>query len=551
MIDLLNNLQSPWIETLGWCLLHSIWQITAIAMLFWVAAQVLRNASPATRYWTGCISLILMAATPILTGVILTATSVAPDNPVLQVTALTETPAMDGVITQPVVFPNDGDEVDISSIGPSAINISQPGQPSQPEEIRKTAFAEWVQPVLPAMAVCWFVGVWIVLLRTTVGFWAAQRLRTSGVCAISDSIRKSATDLAEKMGVRQKIEIVQSSFVTAPATIGHWKPLILLPGSVITGLTPQQLESVIAHELAHIRRHDFLVNAMQAVVEALLFYHPLMWWVSGAVRQERENCCDDEAVAACGRLTDYAEAMVVIDQLQGSAPAASLAANGGSVLNRVRRLAGRPISVRYRSGWCLLASLLIVASVSVFWSINLNSVSAMASDDETTPTVEFMFDKFTLEMTDIGVPQSTKHVLTIDRKGACQLRVTGGPANASKVSDHQLSQAEMTKLAELVSNTNGLNPPKDPRPAMRVDGENPARYKLILEEDGKSVSIKQTDEGLLNPVLKPLIEFLKLQIRQQEQSEDSVVPGTDKPTSATTSDEKPKQVKTSRLTNSP
>lgn len=165
------------------------------------------------------------------------------------------------------------------------------------------------------------------------------------------------------------------------------------------------------------------------------------------------------------------------------------------------------------------------------------------SDDETKPTVDFMFDKFTLEMTDIGVPQSTKHVLTIDKKGAYQLRVTGGPANVSKVSDDQLSQAEMTKLAELVSNTNGLNPPKDPRPVTRVDGENPARYKLILEEDGKSVSIKQTDETLLNPVLKPLIEFLKQQIRQQEQSEDSVVPGTDKPTSATTSDEKPKQVK--------
>ena len=76
MNNLFNHLQSPWIETLGWCLLHSIWQITAIAMLFWGAVQVLRNASPATRYWTGCISLILMAATPILTGVILTTTSV-------------------------------------------------------------------------------------------------------------------------------------------------------------------------------------------------------------------------------------------------------------------------------------------------------------------------------------------------------------------------------------------------------------------------------------------------------------------------------------------
>jgi beta-lactamase regulating signal transducer with metallopeptidase domain len=118
------------------------------------------------------------------------------------------------------------------------------------------------------------------------------------------------------------------------------RPVILLPASALTGLSPQQLEAIIAHELAHIRRHDYLINLLQTVVETLLFYHPAVWWVSRRIRQEREHCCDDLAVAVCGDALTYARALLEMEQLRAAGPQLAMAANGGSLMNRIQRLVG-------------------------------------------------------------------------------------------------------------------------------------------------------------------------------------------------------------------
>src|SRR5262249_26688490 len=125
-----------------------------------------------------------------------------------------------------------------------------------------------------------------------------------------------------------------------PMVIGWLRPVILLPASAMTGLTPQQLEAIIAHELAHIRRHDYLINLLQAVIETLLFYHPAVWWVSRRIRQEREHCCDDLAVAVCGDALTYARALLEMERLRAAGPQLAMAANGGLLMNRIRRLVG-------------------------------------------------------------------------------------------------------------------------------------------------------------------------------------------------------------------
>ena len=128
------------------------------------------------------------------------------------------------------------------------------------------------------------------------------------------------------------------------------KPVVLLPASALAGLTPQQLEAILAHELAHIRRHDYLVNLLQTLVETLLFYHPAVWWLSRRIRIERENCCDDLAVSLCGDPCTYARALADLEALRGPARSLAMAANGGSLLQRVRRLLGAPTSRRTRPG---------------------------------------------------------------------------------------------------------------------------------------------------------------------------------------------------------
>jgi beta-lactamase regulating signal transducer with metallopeptidase domain len=116
-----------------------------------------------------------------------------------------------------------------------------------------------------------------------------------------------------------------------------------LPVGALTGLTTQQLKTIIAHELAHIRRHDYLINLLQAMIETLLFYHPAVWWVSRRIRQEREHCCDDLAVAMCGDALTYARALLEMERLRSAGPQLAVAANGGLLMDRIQRLvSGQP-----------------------------------------------------------------------------------------------------------------------------------------------------------------------------------------------------------------
>jgi HEAT repeat protein len=138
------------------------------------------------------------------------------------------------------------------------------------------------------------------------------------------------------------VRLFRSALVEVPTVIGWLRPVLLLPASALTGLPPRQLEVILIHELAHIRRHDYLVNLVQSLVEVLLFYHPAVWWLSRQVRRERESCCDDLAVALCGDRLLYARALLALAEARQPQPALSLAAGGGVLLERIRRLLGVP-----------------------------------------------------------------------------------------------------------------------------------------------------------------------------------------------------------------
>jgi hypothetical protein len=144
------------------------------------------------------------------------------------------------------------------------------------------------------------------------------------------------------------VTLLESSLVDVPTVIGFLKPVVLLPATALGGLTLQQVEAILAHELAHIRRHDYLVNLLQTLVETVLFYHPAVWWVSRRIRIERENCCDDLAVSLCGDPVTYATALAELEAMRSSGPVPerhiAMAATGGSLLQRVRRLLGAPTS---------------------------------------------------------------------------------------------------------------------------------------------------------------------------------------------------------------
>ena len=139
-------------------------------------------------------------------------------------------------------------------------------------------------------------------------------------------------------GIRRVVVLLESARVEVPMVVGWLRPAILVPVAALSGLAVPELEAILAHELAHIRRHDYLVNILQCVVETLVFYHPATWWISGVIRREREHCCDDIAVAACRDRLTYARALATMEGLRAPAFSLSPAANGGILLARVRRI---------------------------------------------------------------------------------------------------------------------------------------------------------------------------------------------------------------------
>jgi predicted flap endonuclease-1-like 5' DNA nuclease len=146
--------------------------------------------------------------------------------------------------------------------------------------------------------------------------------------------------MQRRIGLNRAIRFCECTWLQAPAALGWFRPVVLLPVTALTGLSEDQLQSVIAHELAHIKRLDAFVNVFQVCVDTLLFYHPAVWWLNGRIRAEREHCCDDMAVSLCGNAVEYARALTLMEEWR-SAPLLAMAANRGPLRERILRLIGR------------------------------------------------------------------------------------------------------------------------------------------------------------------------------------------------------------------
>src|SRR6266513_2863454 len=185
----------------------------------------------------------------------------------------------------------------------------------------------------------WFLGVLLLSLRTAGGLFLIERMRQKEVKPVGRELYGRCLALERAMGLDRVIQYCECHALDAPAVLGWFRPVVLLPVRALSGLTEQQIEAVIAHELAHIRRLDCFVNLFQMAAETLLFYHPAVWWVSQRIRAERENCCDDEAIVVCGDAVNYARALTLMEEWR-TAPALMMAANRGPLAERVMRLLG-------------------------------------------------------------------------------------------------------------------------------------------------------------------------------------------------------------------
>lgn len=192
--------------------------------------------------------------------------------------------------------------------------------------------------ILPWLAPIWITGVVVFCLRHVAGWLTARRLRTAGICCAPQFWQERLQHLARSLRLSRPIALLESSLVAAPLVIGHFSPVILSPIGLLTGMPVVQIESILLHELAHIRRYDYLVNMVQTSIESLLFYHPLVWWVSRVIRNEREHCCDDWATTISGNTHEYARALTALERSRWGSSESALAATGGSLVKRIGRL---------------------------------------------------------------------------------------------------------------------------------------------------------------------------------------------------------------------
>jgi beta-lactamase regulating signal transducer with metallopeptidase domain len=234
-------------------------------------------------------------------------------------------------------------------------------------------FDRRIEAVLPGLVALWVAGVLLLGMRSVGGLTLVRRLGSTGLSEAPAGLEATLARLAQALKVAATVRLYESALVGVPTVVGWFRPVILLPASALTGLTAQQLELILAHELAHVRRHDYLVNLLQSAAETLLFYHPAVWWVSNRMRVEREHCCDDLAVGACGSAVRYARALVELEGLCSDAPAFAMAANGGSLFDRIVRLVGRaPEPSRAARGFAALAAAAALLLAFGFGSILLD-----------------------------------------------------------------------------------------------------------------------------------------------------------------------------------
>ena len=196
----------------------------------------------------------------------------------------------------------------------------------------------------------WCAGVLFMLVRLIGGWWMLRKLDHQQSSPLPDSWQQRAEPIRVALGISRQVSIRLIEKMGVPFTARVWRPIVWMPVSILTLMTPEQIEALIAHELAHIRRLDWIWNSLQCVIEAVLFYHPAVWWLNRRIRQERENACDDLAVAVCGDAIVLAEALASLERVRMPGHMLALSADGGSLMQRITRLLSPDTPVRIRWG---------------------------------------------------------------------------------------------------------------------------------------------------------------------------------------------------------
>ncbi len=360
--------QPGW-QRLGFALLHFLWQGALVALMTAGLVGLFRLRRGVARYRAYLLGFAVMAICPVATYLWLE----TPRADVIETTDAheasafappTETVRLETPVPEPFEVTASRERTETTHASDALPIASDPNPRTVIVQDLRGKIIEFGRQAVPWSLVAWLVGVVVLGSRMLLGVVGSYRWRR-GLLPLPDELRRRAAALSERFGAAAG-RIRLSPSAVQPLVIGYLKPLVLLPASLAAGMSPELLEAVIAHELAHVRRLDPLVNLLQRIVETLLFYHPALWWLSSRVRAEREVCCDEMAVQHTGDPVVYATALERAGRMRLAtaqpAPALGLLNGRRPLLARIRLILGAGKTERKpASSWP--AGLLAVAMV--------------------------------------------------------------------------------------------------------------------------------------------------------------------------------------------
>lgn len=439
------------ISAIGWTIFHSLWQGAAAALGCALVMLFLRRSGARTRYLVGVMALMLVLVMSMVTFVSIY-------QPGIQGKAVTG---------------ENGSQLVLSGTAKIQGNVTL-----------AAFFKNYFNRHLPLVVTAWLLGVLVLVLRLSGGYLYNQRLKFHRNRPLPNSWQNRLETFCRLTGIRKPISLVESALVKIPMTIGHFKPMILFPLGLVTGLPRDQVEALLAHELAHILRKDYLVNILQSFVDIMFFYHPGVRWISSHLRAERENCCDDIAVSLSGNSLNVAKALTNIQGYDMRTPYPAMAAankrlGSRGLLARIRRLVSPPVKGSGFAAGTIGAVVLVVGLLTLMVSTNAAAALSRDMTNDKSPGVESV-----------------------------------QPMDQEKDKEKELEKKEQERLTKLKSKLKAEKMELEKKQEELLSKEKEARQQNRELETEKKETIKILEKKLQEKELK--LQQLETQIREQK-----------------------------------
>ncbi len=407
-MNLLSHwMQSDWSKALGWTFVHSLWQIAAIGLILYIVLRLIPGRSAHVRYTISTMAIWMIVLMALSTFIIM-----LPES-------------------KPV-----------SEFAGQLIVVKVEGGHTLAERI-----SMWLESRMPMMLSIWLGGVIILMLRLAFSLAWVQHMRTTSTPHAQ--VQQTVNKLIHKLRLRINPLASESGFVSSPVTIGHLKPVILFPIGIINQLTPQEVEAVLTHELAHIVRRDYLSNLIQSFIETLFYYHPVTWWISNKVRTERENRADDLAISWCGDHLGYVKALITVQEMElGASPglAIGFASGKDAMLTRIQRILHIPYKNHNQMEKAVLLSLCSI----FFFGFTLNSHTTPENKmGSKTPATEIVNVVATIRDSVPSQGTYTIHKKTDDKD--ISIRVKDGDIKELKIDGKEIAPDQFDQYDLVIS----------------------------------------------------------------------------------------------------